>query len=177
MERNRKYEKGMAMPITLFLGVLALVIISIILMFIIYGKRIGVVSEKYMSVLEAARGGAHYVIKQLELGGDVLCYNSNDDSINCKCYEVKTEYNNTTNKYEVKCPDGKIVDRIDMGKYSSIPAPDGSTYELETILFYKKITPDGQYYIYSFEVIATKSNSNEKSIIDIVFKAPTRSSL
>jgi len=170
--RQRKYERGMALPITLFLGVLALVIVAIVLMFLLFGKKVDVVSERYTSLLEAARGGGHYIIKQLELGGDIDCYNSNDDTQRCKCYE--TQWDPTTQA--VKCPAGFSVDRIDMGSYKTLSAPDGGEYNLEAILFYKKNTPDGLYYIYSFQIQATKSGTNEKAIIDIIFKAPSKSS-
>jgi len=139
-------------------------------MFLLFGKKVDVVSERYTSLLEAARGGGQYIIKQLELGGDIDCYNSDDDTKRCKCYE--TQWNGAN----VTCPNGDVVDRIDMGEYETLSSPDGGVYNLEAILFYKKNTPDGLYYIYSFQIQATKSGTNEKAIIDIIFKAPSKSS-
>jgi len=169
---NRKYERGFALPIILFLGVLALVLVLIIMMFLIFGKNVGVVTERYSSVLEAARGGAHYIIKHLDMGADIYCYNSDNPDQKCKCYEANWDKNADV----VKCPTGVIVDRIDLGDYDTLPAPDGKVYDLEAILFYKKNTPDGAYYIFSFEITAKKEGTNENSVIDIIYKAPSKSS-
>jgi hypothetical protein len=179
MYKKRKYEKGMALPLVLFLSILALAIIGIIMMFLISGKRVGVISESYQSVIEAARGGAYYIMKQLDLGAEIYCYNSNQTSQRCKCYEAVWVWDNITNTGKVVCSTNASieVDRIDLGSFSNITSPSGDVYELEAILFYKKTTEDGQFDIYSFEIRAKKQNSNEKSIIDVIYKTPSKSSI
>jgi len=111
--KNRSKEAGFALPIVLFLGVLALVLIIIIMMFLLYGRNITATGERYTSVLEAARGGAQYIIKQLDYGGDIDCYNSQNTSLKCKCYEAFWD----PALEQVKCPAGFVVDRLDLGDY------------------------------------------------------------
>ena len=163
-------QSGMALLTTLLIGVLALALVSAILTFIIFGKQASVNEERYRNTLEAAKGGAYYIMRKLDIGGNIKCYNHSNTSISCSCNTTTFD----TSDNVVKCPDGNQVDRIDLESYSTLSSPDGDTFQLEAILNYKKtkVTSGGSYDIYSITIIATKNGRPEKSEIDFIYKAP-----
>ena len=161
-------QRGAALLTTLLIGVLALALVSALLSFIIFGKQTSVHEEKYRNTLEAAKGGAYYIMRKLDIGGTIKCYNHANTSKSCNCNITTFD----TSDKAVKCPDGSVVDRIDLGSYSVLSSPDGSNFNLEAILHYKKTTTDSLYDIYSITIIATKNGSSEKSEIDFIYKAP-----
>ncbi len=171
-------QKGVALLTTLLIGVLALALISAILTFMIFGKHTSFHEEKYRNTLEAAKGGAYYIMRKLDTLCPLIdckngtyaskgcfcikCYNHSNTSKECWCNDVSI--NGT------KCSDGTQVDRIDLGDYKDLPAADGGTFHIEAILNYRKEVSDGD--IYSITINATKEGSPENSVIDFIYKAP-----
>lgn len=168
-----KSNKGAALLTTLMIGILALVIILALFTFILFGKSSSVIKERYTTVLEAAKGTAYYVIDKLNEGGiNIQCYSSSNTTAKCPCSDVF--WDNTSNSLACKVGTSLIqnIDKIDLGSYSTLPAPDGSTYNLDATLLFKDLSSDVEYEIYSIEINATNSRTNEKATIDFIYKAP-----
>jgi len=173
---NIKSNKGAALLTTLMIGILALVIILALFTFILFGKGSSVLKERYTTALEAARGTAYFVIKKLDLGAtDIKCFSSSNPSQKCDCSSVY--FNNSTNSLECEVGTTTItnIDKIDLGSYSTLPAPDGSTYSLDATLIFKDLSKDRNFDIYSIEINATNNKTNEKATIDFIYKAPKQS--
>lgn len=171
---NLKDNKGAALLTTLMIGILALVVILALFTFILFGKGSSVLKERYTTTLEAAKGTAYYIIEKLNKGAmDLYCYNPSDPSKKCKCGEV---YPNPSNSTVLQCDYGNTTltntTVIDLGTYSTLPAPDGNTYNINATLFYKDVSPDGRFDIYSVEVKAVNSGTKETATIDFIYKAP-----
>jgi hypothetical protein len=78
----------------------------------------------------------------------------------CPCYRVR--WNSDYNRLE--CPDGKPVDRFDLGDYSNI-----GDYQLEAFIIHKDTTSGG-YDIYAIRVISSRIDRPEKAEIDFIYR-------
>ena len=166
-------NKGAALLTTLLIGVLALVVILALFTFILFGKSSSVIKERYTSALEAAKGTAFFVIGKLKEGAtNIYCYDPTNSSERCPCYKVY--WNNQTDSLE--CFNGTDIltdlTAIDLGSYSTLQAADGGTYNLNATLFFKDLSQDGEYDIYTIEINAVNNKTNEKATIDFIYKAP-----
>ncbi|WP_456393600.1 hypothetical protein [Persephonella sp.] len=157
-------DRGMALLTTLILGFVALAVVAALMTFMIFGKKTSVIEERYTSALEAAKGAAYYIMSRLaqdkNLTNDserTICYGTDTS---CPCYRVI--WDTTENK--LKCPDGKSVDRIELGSYSTI-----GDYNITAILKHKESTVGG-YDIYAIRVISTKAGTTEKAEIDFIYR-------
>ncbi len=166
-------NRGAALLTTLMIGILALVVILALFTFILFGKSSSVIKERYTTVLEAAKGTAYYVIDKLNAGAvDIYCYKSSDPSKKCVCSSVY--FDSSTNSLACNINATKItgINKVDLGSYKTLPAPDGSTYNLDATLIFKDLSTDGNFDIYSIEINATNNRTNEKATIDFIYKAP-----
>ena len=175
---NLKDNKGAALLTTLMIGILALVIVLALFTFILFGKGSSVLKERYTSALEAAKGTAYYIIDKLNKGAmDLYCYNPHNSAVKCKCGSVYST--GSTNSTVLQCDYGNTTvvnpNIIDLGSYSTLPAPDGGNYNINAKLIYKDLSADGRFDIYSIEVNAVNSKTKEKATIDFIYKAPKHS--
>ncbi len=159
-----KNEKGMALITTMLLGFVAMAIVAALMTFMIYGKKTSVIEERYTSALEAAKGVSNYIMNRLstdqymESDADrIMCIG---ETALCPCYRVR--WNSDYNRLE--CPDGKPVDRFDLGDYSNI-----GDYQLEAFIIHKDTTSGG-YDIYAIRVISSRIDRPEKAEIDFIYR-------
>lgn len=166
-------NKGAALLTTLMIGILALVVVLALFTFLIFGKSSSVVKERYTTVLEAAKGTAYYIIDKLNAGAvDIYCYNSSNSATKCPCSTVYFDTSTNTTACIVGSTKITNINKIDLGDYSTLEAPDGSTYNLDATLIFKDLSSDGNFDIYSIEINATNTRTNERATIDFIYKAP-----
>ncbi len=157
-------EKGMALITTMLLGFLAMAVVAALMTFMIYGKKTSVVEERYTSALEAAKGGANFIMNKLDtdqfLTDDAKRTQCIGQNGSCPCW--RTKWDETEGK--LKCPDGKVVNKMDLKDYSQI-----GDYKLEAIILHKDTTSGG-FDIYAIRLISTNIGKPEKAEIDFIYR-------
>jgi len=161
---NLKTNKGMALLTTMLLGFVAMAIVAALMTFMIFGKKTSVIEERYTTALEAAKGAAFYIMSRLaqdkNLANDTdrtICYG---DNTSCPCYRVVWDSGDN----QLKCPDGKPVDKIELGSYSTI-----GDYNITAYLNHKESTAGG-YDIYAIRVVSSRAGTTEKAEIDFIYR-------
>ncbi len=154
-----KDNRGAALLTTLILGFIALAVIGALLTFMIYGKKTSVVERKYTSALEAAKGASDYIMSSL-FRASLICQDASG-SITCNCDELLP--------YPLlKCPSCSgascnQANKVSLGSYSTI-----GDYNISAQIISKVETPNE--VIYGIRVTAQKADSQEKAVIEFVFK-------
>ncbi len=135
-------EKGMALITTLVLGLIALVFIGALLYILTTGTRISGTEKRYSTALEAAKGGAQFVINEI-LMGDLKCNGGNP---------CKTCSSSLSNDCKIDLPVSKL-----------------GNYEVNAYLLSKESS--GVTAIYSVRVKSFNPDvPNEKAEIEFVYK-------
>ena len=138
-------EKGIALVVTLILGVIALAFIGALLYFLTSGTKISGTEKRYYTALEAAKGGADLIIADILEDGDITCNN---------------------NQTCTPCP-GTVSDdcKIDL----SLTDNKLGDYTIEAYLRSVEATPTAK--IFDITVISKNSNNpKEKAEVEFVYK-------
>ncbi|WP_457624068.1 hypothetical protein [Persephonella sp.] len=150
-------EKGAVLLTTLMLGVIALIVIGALLAFVLYGERTSSPERRYTIGLEAAKGVADFVMKGL-MDNTLICTDETN-SCQCKCNELLENLNcptcvgSTTLQNVIKIP----------VQYQSI-----NNYNIEARILSKTDSTNSE--IFGVQVTAINPDTDEKAIIEFVFK-------
>jgi hypothetical protein len=82
-------ERGIALITTLFLGLIALVVIAALMFMLITGTQVSGIGKRYSGALEAAKGASEYIIQRI-IDGTITCNGggvcTSGDSIDLEAY-------------------------------------------------------------------------------------------
>jgi len=153
-------ESGVALIVTLLLGLIAAGFIGGMMYMLSSGTRVSGIEARYTSALQAAKGRAAHVIDELE-SFDLRC---NDGSNDCWCNEL-----NATSTGQLKCPatsSGYVNSVNVVGLNSTV-----GDYDVNTDLVSYVRNETAGNYIFTFNITAQSNiGTEERSDIEFVYK-------
>lgn len=159
-------ESGLALIVTLLLGLIAAAFIGALMYIVTTGSWISGMEARYTSSLQAAKGGASYIMQKSGSFAGLQC---DDGSSTCLCSEPSwLQDKNNGEQFKCNATSSGFVDtvRVDLGQSENL-----GDYDVDASLLSRAIDDNGSTIVYSFEVIAQSTrNTNERSKIEFVFK-------
>ena len=156
-------ESGLALIVTLLLGLIAAGFIGAMMYVLSSGTQISGMEARYTSALQAAKGGASFITQELSTY-DLRCTDGSSNT--CWCTEM-----NSTSSGQLKCPvstsfddsvNVELQDTEELGDYN-LDANMVSYVKNETI----------NTYIFTFDLTAEAKptiGTDERSEIEFVYK-------
>ena len=155
-------ESGLALIVTLLLGLIAAGFIGAMMYVLSSGTKISGIEARYTSALQAAKGGASFISQELS-SFDLRCVDSSNNT--CWCDALEENSNGET----MKCPSSSNSSyaetvSVDMGSTKSL-----GNYDVNADLMSK--ARNGTTYIFSFDLTAQSTiGTDERSEIEFVYK-------
>ena len=156
-------ESGLALIVTLLLGLIAAGFIGAMMYALGTGSRVSGIDARYTSSLQAAKGGASYITQNVGAPSNPLkCEDDGGNTCDCDYLEVKA------NGEELKCPissNSHFAQSVDVEMGSTAHLGD---YDVEANL--SSMVKKPPVYIFTFNLMATTDDTEERSEIEFVYK-------
>lgn len=159
-------QSGLALIVTLLLGLIAAGFIGAMMYVLSTSTRISGIESRYTAALEASKGGVHYIENRLS-NKDLNCTDGNGEKCLCseiyegaegegstiRCWNSTSFYKNAT---------------VELNEVENLGDYEVSAYLLSKA---RKVVNDKRVRIYTFEVNAQSTKkTEEKSQIEFVYK-------
>ncbi len=148
----RNDEKGIALITTMVLGFIALGFIGALLYLLTSGTNVSSIEKRYTTALEAAKGGAELIISNLFYG--TLTCNGGNPCQPCSTPETSP------------CPGTNFI--IDIKDENGSQITDIGGYSITA--YYLSEATSTTSSVYAIRVKATKNSTNEKAVIEFVYR-------
>lgn len=157
-------ESGLALIVTLLLGLIAAAFIGGLLYIVSAGTEASGIDTRHKSALQAVHSGATYIQRSLLPGDQLMCspQNSNEEYA---CHDFESEYETDTgNEWDWTEDSAEVNLLID---------DEISDYEIEATLLdsHERIEQETMIEIFSFNVVAESTGlTGERAEVEFVYK-------
>ena len=162
-------ESGLALIVTLLLGLIAAAFVGALMYTVSTGTWISGMQARYTSSLEAAKGGATFIQRQVS-SWDLRCVDSGGNMCYCDSMTLETQNNGE----EMRCSNASAFAdtvSVDLGDMDTL-----GDYNLDANLTSMAHNASTQTTIFSFELTAVPDrNTEERSEIEFVYKVESSS--
>ena len=154
-------ESGVALIVTLLLGLIAAGFIGAMMYMLSSGTQISGMEARYTSALQAAKGGASFITQ--ELGSfDLRCTDGSGNT--CWCDVL-----NATNSGQLKCPASSSFSdnaTVDLNATETL-----GDYDVNATLLSLVRNVNGTTFIFTFDLVAQSNRgTDERSEIEFVYR-------